>query len=77
MQNTKNGYCCDWCTMSYPLGGWDYYQVRVFAKTYTICSDCYKHLHHVTLKEQYKEREENEKLIYTHKVQEERLKCQT
>jgi len=51
--NNGNGYKCDWCGMSYPLGGWDYYQLVLFGRELkTICSDCYNHLHHITVEKQ-------------------------
>ena len=52
-KTNPTGYKCDWCNMSYPLGGWDYYQLVLFGKELkTICSDCYNHLNHITIEEQ-------------------------
>ena len=51
--NYKDGYKCDWCSMCYPIGGWDYYQLVVYKENLkTICSDCYDHLKHITIEEQ-------------------------
>ena len=35
---------CEWCRMTYPIGGWDYYEVVVFKRRHVICSDCYDKL---------------------------------
>lgn len=48
------GYKCDWCGMRYILGGWNYYQLRVFSKLHTICSDCYKELKLIKARDQKK-----------------------
>jgi len=35
---------CEWCGMTYPAGGWDYYSVIVFGYNHVICSDCYEQM---------------------------------
>jgi hypothetical protein len=51
--NNGNGYKCDWCGMSYPIGFWDYYQILLFDNNLkTICSDCYNNLQHITIEKQ-------------------------
>lgn len=35
---------CEWCGMSYPRGGWQYYDIQVFDQYHKICKDCYDHL---------------------------------
>jgi hypothetical protein len=42
----SEGICdyCEWCKMTYPRGGWDYYEIKVFGQYHKICSDCKKQL---------------------------------
>ena len=46
--NFKNDFplpnICEWCGMTYPPGGWDYYSVVVFRQEHVICKDCYEQL---------------------------------
>jgi len=57
-KTNPTGYKCDWCGMSYPLGGWDYYQLVLFGtQLKTICSDCYNHLQHITVDAQIEKRQ--------------------
>ena len=35
---------CEWCGMTYPAGGWNYYSAIVFRTEHVICSDCYEQL---------------------------------
>jgi hypothetical protein len=37
-------HICEWCGMTYPVGGWKYYSVIVFSTMHMICSDCYDQL---------------------------------
>ncbi|MHA1285770.1 MAG: hypothetical protein ACTSPB_00075 [Candidatus Thorarchaeota archaeon] len=48
---------CDWCTMMYPLGSWDYYQLDVCGVIRTICSDCHKRLVYLSIEMQMKKRD--------------------
>lgn len=56
--NDGKGYRCDLCGMSYPMGGWDYYQLLLFGTDlHTICSDCIKHLKLITTDNQLKDKQ--------------------
>jgi hypothetical protein len=41
----EDSHTCDWCGMTYPKGGWEYYELRVWGTDHhIICSDCYNRL---------------------------------
>lgn len=56
MEDGMEELVCDWCDMTYHLGGWDYYQIEVCKKVRTICSDCYVRLRYLSVESQVKKR---------------------
>jgi len=44
IKNYPDGFTCEWCGMSYPRTGYDYYFIIVLNKNHVICRDCFDHL---------------------------------